>query len=379
MIRYGVLALVIAMTSVLAPPAATAGNDLPRRMDAALERAAARFGDAGVQAVAIRDGRVIWSGRRGAAIVEPREPVTDRTMFVYASLSKLLLAAFALHQAETGVIDLDRPIAGYVGDEVPGARVVTIRMLLTHTSGYPDLYADPATAPLFPPGDRYDPNRPYTFEMLAPGIKEPVEPGRHFAYSNTGYIVLGRVLTEVSGGAQAFDNAYRRFLRRADHRLGEDQVTLRRSRRAFDRFAHGYTPKDNGTLEDFFTAYGATGIPTDLYGQPFADGLFAGTALGAGLTLDALFARGRMLRPATVRQMIAPAPQSPGGYGMGTYPTVAGGRTWQGHGGAYIGFNSMAGTDLGRGVTVVVLVNQLTPDAPAETIWRALAEASGHS
>jgi len=378
MIRYGVLAVVIAMTSVLATPAA-ATQDFPRQMDRALERAAAKFGDAGVQAVAIRDGRVIWSGTRGAAIVEPRRPVTDRTMFSYASLSKLLLATYALRQVETGALDLDRPIAAYVGDDVAGSRVVTARMLLTHTSGYPDLYADPATAPLFPPGDQYDPNRPYTFEMLTPGIKDPVEPGKTFDYSNTGYIVLGHVLTELAGGDEAFARAYQAFVRRADHRLTEDQVTSERSRRAYERFAHGYSPREDGTLEDFFTAYGAKGIPTDLYGQPFADGLFAGTALGAGLALDAVFTRGRMLRPETVRQMIAPSPQAPDGYGMGTHPTTAGGRTWQGHSGAYIGFNSMAGTDLGRGVTLVVLVNQLSEEAPADVIWRALAEVSGQS
>jgi CubicO group peptidase (beta-lactamase class C family) len=85
-----------------------------------------------------------------------------------------LFATFVLHQAENGRLDLDKPISTYLGDEVAGSRVVTARMLLTHTVGYPDLYGDLATVPLFPPGDRYDPNRPYPFEMLNAGIRQPV-------------------------------------------------------------------------------------------------------------------------------------------------------------------------------------------------------------
>nr|WP_042191053.1 serine hydrolase domain-containing protein [Kibdelosporangium sp. MJ126-NF4] len=353
-----------------------------KKLDETLERAAAQFGPAGVQAVVIRNGRVVWSGKRGKAVIEPSKPVTDRTMFSYASLSKMMLTPFVLSQVENGALDLDKPISTYVGDDVAGSRVVTIRMLLTHTSGYPDLYGDPATQPLFPPGKQYDPNRPYTFEMLKAGIREPVDPGKRFEYSNTGFIVLGHVMSKISGGDEAFLRAYRNYIRRAGTPqvpMTEDQVTGERSQRALSRFAHGYTPLDNGTFEDFFTAYGATGIPTDLYGMPFTDGAFAGTATGAGLVLDALFARGQLLRPETVRQMITVTPQSgqtpDGSYGMGTYQTKSAGHTWQGHGGAYVGFNSMAGTDLTRGLTIVVVVNQLSDKAQADTIWRALTEA----
>ncbi|GAA2795867.1 serine hydrolase domain-containing protein [Crossiella cryophila] len=388
-IRQYVLVLVLGLAGVL-PAAAVPGPELTKRMDErmdkALERAAGRFGAAGVQAVAIRRGQVVWSGVRGLAVISPPREVGADTMFAFASLSKLMLTPFALHQAENGVLDLDKPISAYLGDDLPGARVVTVRMLLTHTTGYPDVYADPATEPLFPPGDRYDPNRPYTFEMLRPAIREPANPGANFHYSNTGYLVLGHLLTTIAGGDEAFRQAYRDFLRRAGTPrapLTEQQVTAERSPQALQRFAHGYTRHDNGSLTDFFTAHGARGIPTDLYGLPFTDGLLAGTAMGAGLVLDALFTRGNLLRPETLRHMVTPTPQAlrsqdfERSYGMGTYRTKTAGGSWQGHGGSYVGCTAMAGTDRDRGLTIAVVVNQNSAQRPAEVIWRELAEASG--
>ncbi|MBP2472273.1 CubicO group peptidase (beta-lactamase class C family) [Crossiella equi] len=369
--RY-LIAVVVAMAGVV-PATAVADPGLGRRMDEALARAAAQYGDAGVQAVAIRDGKVLWSGHRGSAVTSPATPVTDRTVFAYASLSKLMFAGFVLHQVERGALKLDEPISAYLGEEVAGSRVVTTRMLLTHTAGYPDLYGDPAVAPLFPGGDRYQPDRPYTFAMLNKGIHEPVRPGTHHEYSNTGYLVLGQVLTKVTGGAEAFGRAWRQFVRRAG--VTEDHVTLERSPQALRRIAHGYEKQQDCSLRDTFT--GASGIPTDLYGLPFTDGAFAGTALGAGLVLDGLFTRGSLLRPDTVRTMTTPTPQSgEARYGMGTSQAQAAGRTWQGHGGTYGGFTSMAATDRARGLTIAVVVNQVAEPHPGETIWQALAKAA---
>ncbi|MFD4669658.1 serine hydrolase domain-containing protein [Lentzea sp. NPDC058450] len=357
-------------------------DDLRQRLDAALARSTAKYGDLGAQAVAIRQGQPVWTAHRGKAIITPSRPVDDNSMFAYASLSKLLVAAFALSQVEKGVIALDTPISTYLSDTVAGSRVVTPRMLLTHTAGYPDVYADPAVEPLFPPGARYDPNRPYTFEMLNAGIRQPVNPGRRFDYSNTGYHVLGQVLVKTAGGVDAFHRAFRQFLQKAGTAqmpLTDAMITAERSPQAFSRFVHGYTREENGSLQDFFTAYGATGIPTDLYGLPFTDGLVAGTATGVGMVLDAVFACDRLLRPATVQQMVKASPQSGSdpifkGYGMGTYPQTVAGRTWQGHGGSYVGFNSMAGTDRSRGITVAVVVNHLTDDRAAEVIWKELVK-----
>lgn len=359
-----------------AAAAARVGDDpVQATLDSALTKAAASVGDPGVQAVAMRDGKVIWSANSGKAVSNPPSPVTDSTMFAYASFGKTILGTYVLHLVEKGALALDKPISAYVGKKVPGSDVVTLRMLLTHTAGYPDMYDDPETAPLFEGGAQYDPNRPYTFAMLAPGIRRPVDPGKRYDYSNTGLIVLAYVLSKVSGGNEALERDIRRFYQG----IGEtrDLLTGELSQDDFRRFAHGYSV-DRGTPVDYFTAYGATGIPTDLYGLPFGDGMFAGTALGAAKFLDALFVGNRLLRPDTVTAMITPSPQSLAAgepYGMTTEQAVVAERTWQGHPGAFGGFTSMGGTDLKRGVTLMVVTNRMGNKAVAGTIWKALAKA----
>ncbi|WP_433214789.1 serine hydrolase domain-containing protein [Microtetraspora malaysiensis] len=180
--------------------------------------------------------------------------VRDSTMFGYASFGKMILATYALHQVESGVLALDKPISAYVGKEVPGSDAVTLRMLLTHTADYPDTYEDPKTAPLFPEGAHYDPNRPYTFPMLAPGIRKPVNPGKRYDYSNTG--------CRTAGGDEVLERDIRLFLKRAGET--SESLTAERSRSAFLRFAHGYYFESPGKQIDTFTAFGARAAYTSV-------------------------------------------------------------------------------------------------------------------
>ncbi|RSM99499.1 hypothetical protein DMB42_42095 [Nonomuraea sp. WAC 01424] len=351
------------------------GGPVQAALDKAFTRAAAEFGDPGVQAVAMCNGELIWSANSGKAINDQPAPVTGSTMFNFASFGKLILCAYTLRQVESGVLALDNPISSYVGQDVPGSDVVTLRMLLTHTAGYPDLYELPETAPLFEGGDHYDPNEPYTFAMLAKGIFQPVNPGERFEYSNAGFLVLTYVLTRMSGGDEALERDLRHFLRPAG--ATNESLTAERSQEAFRRLAHGYSIEKEGVLVDFFTAFGATGIPTDLYGLPFGDGLFAGTALGGAKFLDALFVGKRLLRPDTIEEMIRASPQAAAQrdtYGMATERAEVSGRVWQGHPGGYGGFSSMGATDLTRGVTLMVVANRMNADTAVD-IWKELAEA----
>ncbi len=346
-------------------------RELIQRLDATLDRAGAQVGNPGLQAVVYRNGRRLWSARRGAAILQPHVPVGKHTLFAAGSFGKLMLSAYALDRVEDGVLDLDSPISRYVGTSVAGSQLVTTRMLLTHTSGYPDVYTSAEVGPLF--GSQYDPNREWSFATLNPGIHDPADPGARWEYSNTGYIVLAYVLDALT--RRPLERDYARFVRRAG--LNEHDVTMKRSQHALRRFAHSYV----GASDSFA---GAAGIPTDLYGLPWGDGAFAATADGVTRFLDRLLVRGRLLGAASVRQMLEPTPQSLAAgpyldmqsYGMGTASYVAAGRAWHGHDGSYVGFDAMGATDLGRGVSIGVVTNRRFGFAnPAIAIWRALAEA----
>ncbi len=156
-----------------------------------------------------------------------------------------------------------------------------------------------------------------------------------------------------------------------------------RSAVPLDRLAHGYDEQADGAFVHPYAAYPASGVPTDLFGPPFGDGLFAGTAVGVARFLDALFVGGTLLDPATVDLMATPTPQAASGpdpeqrtYGMGTFATSGPGGDWQGHRGRYGGFSTMGASQRERGLTLVVLCNGLTVDIPAAQIWKALAGAS---
>ena len=365
----------------------------PSRLDDALDRACATSAAPGAQAAVLREGEPVWIGASGLADVATGTPVTGDTVFCLASLGKTPVAALALRLVDQGRLDLDAPIA-HVVPEVPGASVVTARMLLTHTAGYPDVYESPELAALMPSaglveggGAAYDPDRPFTWEMLLPGFGEPVDPGRRWEYSNGGYILLTEMLVRLHGGAAGLAGAWAALAAdAAAGRLTDDVLTLDRGRVPIDRLAHGYDEQPDGTLVDAYADHPATAVPTDLFGLPFGDGLFAGTAPGIAAFLDALFVRGTVLRPATVELMTTTTPQAaaavdevhdPGltTYGMGTFRMEGGGVVWHGHRGSYGGFTVVGMSDRARGLTLTVLTNADARDKPAVGIWSALARA----
>ena len=360
--------------------------DLGHRLQQALLRAAAETTTPGAQAALVRDGGLVWTGTYGLADRDAGTPVTDQTVFCLASLGKTLVASLALGLVEEGRLELDVPIARVI-PEVPGSAVVTPRMLLTHTSGYPDLYDTPAVSALMPPdaeepgsGASYDPDRPFTWEMLAPGILEPVEPGARWEYSNAGYIVLAEVMSRVLGGPEEIGAAWHRVA----HGIGgldDDVLTLDRSRVRLDRLARGYGEQPDGSLVDPYAAHPTAGVPTDLFGLPFGDGLFAGTAVGVAMFLDALFVRRTVLDPSTIELMTTVTAQAAASdhpdlrtYGMGTFRMEAGGAVWQGHRGRYGGCATLGASDRDGPSTLVVLTNCEADEPAVAPIWRALGE-----
>ena len=366
-------------------------EDLSARLDATLADAALGAGALGLQAALVRHGSVEWTGRFGAADLTTKTPVTDDTTFCLASLGKTLVATIALRLVEEGRLALETPIASVLGDEVPGSALVTPRMLLSHTSGYPDLYDTPQIAALMAPDDdepgsgaAFDPDGPFTWGMLRPGILEPVEPGARWEYSNAGYIVLTEMLVRVLGGAEALNETWAEIAAGADARLGDDVLTMDRS--TARHLAHGYDRKPDGTLVDPYAAHPPAGVPTDLFGLPFGDGLFAGSAVGVGRFLDGLFVRRTVLRPETVELMTTGSTHAAAAdvpdpdlatYGLGAYRIGASTGLWHGHRGSYAGFATVGASERSWGTTLVVLSNVWAQEHPARAVWAALAAELG--
>jgi CubicO group peptidase (beta-lactamase class C family) len=145
----------------------------------------------------VRDGRLVYLKTRGVQDLEDRRPVTADSLFRIASMSKAFTALAILKLRDDGRLRLDEPAETYV-PEMKGWRYptsdaprITVRDLLSHTSGF--VTDDPW-------GDRQQVLSEADFtRMLAAGVPWQRTPGTAFEYSNFGYALLGRIISNVSG------------------------------------------------------------------------------------------------------------------------------------------------------------------------------------
>ena len=165
-------------------------------------------------AVAVmRDGRLIYARGFGYADVESKTPVQPDALFRIASVSKTITAAAIMKLVEEGKLTLDDRVAPFIANltPAPGATVdprweqITIRHLLNHTGGWdrtkPNGGFDPIDRPAIAAAAVGAP-APASAETLIrymKGMPLDFDPGEKFAYSNFGYIILGRVIERVSG------------------------------------------------------------------------------------------------------------------------------------------------------------------------------------
>lgn len=126
-------------------------------------------------------------------------PNTPNTKFRIGSTTKQFTAALVHQLAEQGLVDLDAPISKYL-PSYPAAqgRRVTVRQLLTQTSGIPNYTSLPVWNQL-----RRSSFAPDSFLRVFSGLALEFEPGSKFSYSNSNYFVLGVLIEHVTGQAYA--------------------------------------------------------------------------------------------------------------------------------------------------------------------------------
>jgi CubicO group peptidase (beta-lactamase class C family) len=195
--RYtpGALVLLLAAGSACA-------QSLGERLDAVLTRAVAEQHIPGLAIGVVQNGKLVYG--RGFGVMEigkPDKPVTTQTLFHMASITKPFVATSVMQLWEQGKVDLDAPIKKYVPYfQLSDARAasITVRQMLTHTSGMPDVEDYEWNKPQYDEGalERYV--RSLTDQKLR------WDPGTKFAYSNMAYEVLGDLVAKVSG--QSFED-----------------------------------------------------------------------------------------------------------------------------------------------------------------------------
>lgn len=167
----------------------------------------AEHGVPGASVAVSHDRRVVFAKGFGLADVEDKRPVETKSLFRIASISKPITAVAVMQLVDAGKINLDQPILDFIRLRPtqrldPRWYLVTVRHCLQHTGGWDrDRSGDPIGLPwqivkvlgTKPPVPLEDVIR---YTMMQPLDHDP---GTKFAYSNVGYLLLGRAIADASG------------------------------------------------------------------------------------------------------------------------------------------------------------------------------------
>jgi len=154
----------------------------------------------GVSLAVVRDGQIIKARGYGFANVELNAPATKATVYEIGSNTKQFTATAIMMLVEQGKVRLDDGIRKYFPEAPEAWNPITIRHLLSHTSGIQNHVAVPGYLRVFKTNILFE-TTPARDELLQMFFKLPLEfrPGETWAYDNTGYYLLGIIIEKVSG------------------------------------------------------------------------------------------------------------------------------------------------------------------------------------
>lgn len=152
----------------------------------------------GVSLGVMRDGKIIKATGYGFANVELNVPVTPQSIFQTGSVGKQFTATAVMMLVEEGKVGVDDKITKYFPEAPADWKDVTVRHLLTHTSGIPDYGGDADLQYK----DLLNLRQDYTEEELVrkfAALPLSFKPGEKWSYSNTGYVLLGVLIRRGTG------------------------------------------------------------------------------------------------------------------------------------------------------------------------------------
>jgi CubicO group peptidase (beta-lactamase class C family) len=330
--RLAILSL-LTVAAILCSPATRADDDFVAKAEALITRHVDADGFSGVVFV-LKDGKPLFRKAFGLANREWNIANDVDTVFRIGSTTKQFTAAAIMQLVERGKLSVDDKIAKYYPAAPKTWSAVTLRHLLTHSSGIPDYVA---TNGFIRKPARID-HTPDEYIDIVRDQPLGSAPGAKYKYTNTNYLLLGMVVEKVSG------ETYGDYI--AKHILAPLGLT----HTAFDRTdeivphrAAGYW-NDNGTwknarimtLASLNTAGGLRSTVDDL------------------LQWDQSLHAGKLLKPETVAAMFTDYGNK---YGFGSFVEVRNGhRLWR-HGGNVTGFSSAFERYPDDGLNLIILCN----------------------
>jgi CubicO group peptidase (beta-lactamase class C family) len=287
----------------------------------------------GVSVLVIKDGKVIKSQGYGLANVELNVPATPDTVYKIGSVSKQFIATGVLLLVQDGKISLDDNIGKFLEGTPETWKPITIRHLLTHTSGIV------REAPGF---DALKIQKDADVIKTAYSLPLRFAPGEKYEYCNVGYFSLAEIISKVSG------KPWPEFLHeRVFAPLGMNATRATNMTEMVPNRANGYVWR-NGKLQN-----------ASIYFAVRPSGAFLSTVLDLA-KWDAALESGKVLQQAILEQAWTPVKLNNGQmhpYGFGWDLTPIAGHKRINHGGSLPGFRAYKARFTDDKVTVIVLTN----------------------
>ena len=167
--------------------------DLKSKIDDTARQVLTATGVPSASIAVVQNGQVVYTQAYGDARVEPKLAASTDMRYGIGSISKQFTAAAILLLQEQGKLKLDDPVGKYIPD-LTRANEVTIRQLLSHTSGYQDYWPQDYLMPFI--------MKPTTPEkIMDQWARKPLDfdPGTKWQYSNTNFTIAGAIVEKVSG------------------------------------------------------------------------------------------------------------------------------------------------------------------------------------
>jgi N-acyl-D-amino-acid deacylase len=328
---------------VLKRTTATKSNASQDSVDAFIRSEMQRQNIPGVAVATIQNSRVTSAKGYGFANLEHMVPVTDETIFQSGSLGKMFTSAGVMLLVEDGKLSLSDPITKFFPDAPASWRAITVRHLLTHTSGISDYTTE-----------SFDYRKDYTEEQLAKlAYLQKVEfpAGSRWNYSNTGYALLGFIVRKASGG-RFYGNVL------AERVFTPAGMTTTRVITEADIVPHraaGYQlVRGQIKNQDWVSPMVNTTADGSLY-----------FSLRDLIAWEAAVRRRAVLKPESWQQILSPVRLNSGKtypYGFGWSIDERNGQPLHSHGGAWQGFKTHLSRFIGDDLTIVVLANLAQAD-----------------
>jgi CubicO group peptidase (beta-lactamase class C family) len=339
--RLAVLAFAALSTLALrAQSIDTIDPDLKARVDRIAAQVLEQTGVPSASVAVVQHGKLAYTHAYGLARLDPRTPATPEMRYSIGSISKQFTAAAILLLQEQGKLSLDDTVGKYIPGLTEGDKV-TIRQILSHTSGYQDYWPeDYLMTPMRKPESAQ--------QIIDTWAKKPLdfEPGTQWQYSNTNFVIAGRIVETITG-APLMDLLTTRIFRP----LGMQSVWNSDETKLTTADATPYIRNALGPLRV---------APKEGRGWMFAAGELAMTAHDLALWDESLIAQS-ILKPESYKQMFTEVKLEDGKgthYGLGVEVMDRNGHRSIEHSGEVSGFVSDNQVLVDDGVAVAVLTNQ---------------------